>query len=183
MPRKKPSSVSTQLVPAESIERRIYQIRGHKVMLDNDLATLYGVSTKRLNEQVRRNLKRFPPDFMIRLTLDEAAEIIRSRSQFATLKRGQNIKYAPYAFTEHGAVMLASVLNSPTAIDASIQVVRVFIRLREMLATHKELAQKLEQLEKKYDAQFRVVFDAIRKLMEPPSVSRRRIGFHSDDKQ
>jgi hypothetical protein len=169
-------------VPVERIERRIYLIRGHKVMIDSDLAELYGVTTKRLNEQVKRNRKRFPEDFMFQLTAEEVGQL--NRSQFATGSQKQrDPRFRPYVFTEHGTVMLASVLNSQTAIDASIQVVRVFIRLREMLATHKELAQKLEQLEKMYDAQFRVVFDAIRKLMEPPSVSRRRIGFHSDDKQ
>ena len=113
-------------------------------MLDSDLAELYGVTTKRLNEQVRRNIDRFPEDFMFRLSIPEADIIIRSRSQIATLKKGQNIKYAPLVFTEHGAVMLASVLNSKIAVEASIKVVRAFVRLRSVLAAHKELAKKLD---------------------------------------
>jgi len=144
-------------------------------MLDADLAELYGVTTKRLNEQVKRNASRFPGDFMFQLTPDETRIL---RSQFATSRSGWGGRRAlPYAFTEHGAVMLASVLNSPTAVDASVQVVRAFVRLREILATHKDLARKLEDLEKKYDARFRVVFDAIRKLMAPPERPRRQIGF------
>ena len=146
-------------------------------MLDSDLAKLYGVTTKRLNEQVKRNRARFPEDFMFRLTAKEADSL---RSQFATLERGrgQHRKYLPFAFTEHGAIMAASVLNSPRAIEVSVYVVRAFVRLREILATHKELARKLEEMENKYDAQFRVVFDAIRKLMAPPTEPKRgRIGF------
>ena len=159
------------------IERCILLVRGHKVMLDSDLAKLYGVTTKRLNEQVRRNQGRFPADFMFRLTPEEAFSLKRSRTQNATLKRGQNIKYLPFAFTEHGAVMLASVLNSSIAVRASIQVVRAFVRLREILSTHRDLARKLEELERRYDARFRVIFDAIRELMSPPEPPRRRIGF------
>ena len=152
---------------------RILEIRGQRVLLDSDLEALYGVTTKRLNEQVRRNADRFPADFLLELTNQEVAA---SRSQIATLKRGKNIKYAPYAFTEHGSVMAANVLNSPIAVRASIQVVRAFVRLREILATHKDLARK--EMEKKYDARFKVVFAAIRKLMEPPPVPpSRRIGF------
>jgi hypothetical protein len=169
---------SERLIPVEVIERRIFLIRGHKVMLDRDLAELYGVTVKRLNEQVKRNRERFPEDFMFQLTLDEGKAVLASRSQIATLKRGKNIKYAPYAFTEHGSVMAANVLNSPIAVRASIQVVRAFVRLREILATHKDLARKLQEMEKKYDARFKVVFAAIRKLMEPPPVPpSRRIGF------
>ena len=147
-------------------------------MLDSDLAAVYGVTTKRLNEQVKRNRKRFPDDFMFQLTKEETEFL---RSQIATLKtgRGQHRKYRPHAFTEHGAVMLASVLNSPVALQASVQVVRAFIRLRELLATHKDLATKLAELERKYDSQFKVVFDAIRKLMTPPpGPERPRMGFH-----
>ena len=151
-------------------------------MLDADLARLYGVRPKRLNEQVKRNRARFPDDFMFQLTHEEAGMLLASRSQSATLKRGQNIKYAPYAFTEHGAVMLAAVLNSPVAIDASIQVVRAFVRLRAMVAVHAELAQKLDALESKFDHQFRVVFEAIRQLMAPPPKSpASRIGFRGAD--
>jgi hypothetical protein len=143
-------------------------------MLDADLAEVYGVTTKRLNEQVRRNRDRFPEDFMFQLS---DAEFTDLRSQFATSSWGGR-RYPPFAFSEHGALMLASVLNSPIAVDASIQVVRAFVRLREFLATHKDLSRKLAELEKKYDHQFQVVFDAIRQLMEPsPDKPKRRIGF------
>ncbi len=166
---------------ADDVDQRILVVRGRRVMLDADLAALYGVRLKRLNEQVRRNRERFPDDFMLQLSFEEVREL-RSRSQIATLKQGQNVKYAPYAFTEHGAVMLASVLNSPAAIDASIQVVRAFVRLRAMAAVHEDLAQKLNVLERKYDKQFRVVFEAIRALMTPePKPLRGRIGFRGAD--
>lgn len=145
-------------------------------MLDSDLAELYGVATKRLNEQVRRNVSRFPLDFMFQLTAKEKTEVVANCDHLQHLRFSSAL---PHAFTEHGAVMLASVLNSPIAVEASIQVVRAFIRLREILSAHKGLAQKLESLERKYDAQFKVVFDAIRRLMAPPSPPRRRIGFHS----
>ena len=151
-------------------------------MLDSDLAELYGVETKRLNEQVRRNPNRFPPDFMFQLTAEEWESL---RSQFATLKRGEHRKYLPYAFTEHGALMLANVLNSERAAQTSVMVVRAFVRLRQMLASNAELARKLDAMEKKYDRQFKVVFDAIRQLMSPPEPKRREIGFHvkyDDDK-
>ena len=170
------------VVPAERIERAIFSIRGEKMMLDSDLAELYGVETKRLNEQVRRNPNRFPPDFMFQLTAGEWESL---RSQFATLKRGEHRKYLPYAFTEHGALMLANVLNSERAAQTSVMVVRAFVRLRQMLASNAELARKLDAMEKKYDAQFKVVFDAIRQLMSPPEPKRREIGFHvkyEDDK-
>ena len=170
------------LVPVERIERAIFSIRGEKMMLDSDLAELYGVETKRLNEQVRRNLNRFPPDFMFQLTAEEWESL---RSQFATLKRGEHRKYLPFAFTEHGALMLANVLNSERAAQTSVQVVRAFVRLRQMLAANAELARKLEAMENKYDRQFKVVFDAIRQLMSPPARPKREIGFHvkyDDDK-
>jgi phage regulator Rha-like protein len=166
-------------LPLESVEKAILLIRGEKVMLDADLAKLYGVTTKRLNEQVKRNHDRFPNDFMFQLTSDEVKETQTSRSQTATLKRGQNIKYFPYAFTEHGAIMAANVLNSKRAVQASVQVVRAFIRLRQMLASNAELARKLNALEHKYDAQFRVVFDAIRQLMTPLASPRKQIGFQA----
>jgi hypothetical protein len=163
------------IVPLERIAAAIHVVRGHRVMLDADLAVLYGVTTKRLNEQVKRNRGRFPADFMFRLTTRETAGL---RSQVATTKAGRGGRRSPpVAFTEHGAVMLASVLNSPTAVDASIQVVRAFVRLREILATHRALARKLADLESRYDAQFRVVFEAIRELMQPPIPPRKRIGF------
>ncbi|HQU46095.1 MAG TPA: ORF6N domain-containing protein [Pirellulales bacterium] len=165
------------LVPAERIERAILLIRGQKVMLDRDLAELYGVPTKAFNQAVKRNAKRFPDDFMFQLTADEAAAL---RSQFVTLKsgRGQHRKYLPYAFTEQGVAMLSSVLNSDRAIEVNIAIMRAFVRLREILATHKDLAVKLAELERKYDDNFRVVFEAIRQLMAPPpTAKKRRIGF------
>src|SRR4030066_957952 len=165
-----------ELIPAEVIERKIYLIRGHKVMLDSDLAELYGVETKRLNEQVRRNPKRFPDDFMFQLSEEEAESL---RSHFATLNssRGKHRKYLPYAFTEQGVAMLSSVLNSDRAIQVNIAIMRVFVLLRRMLLSNEELARKGDALERKYDARFKVVFDAIRALMEPPKKPSRRIGF------
>lgn len=145
------------------VENMIYLIRGHRVMLDNDLAVLYGVETRRLNEQVKRNSQRFPKDFMFQLTREEYENL---KSQNATSSWGGRRTF-PFVFTEHGAIMLASVLNSAQAISASVQVVRAFIRMREVLLTHKELARKLEELERKYDTQFIEVFSAIRQLMTP----------------
>lgn len=173
-------------VPVEIIERRIFLIRGQKVMLDRALAELYGVPTRRLNEQVKRNRKRFPADFMFQLTLAEANAVPSLRSQNAILKRGQHIKYKPYAFTEQGVAMLSSVLRSERAIEVNIVIMRAFVKLREILATHKELAQKLDALEKKYekhDFQIKAVFDAIRKLIEAPNIrTTRRIGFVRDER-
>jgi len=161
------------IVPLERIESRILLIRGHKVMLDSDLAELYGVTTKRLNEQVKRNRQRFPADFMFQLTSDEATNL---RSRIATSKQGRGgRRYRPYAFTEHGAIMAASVLNSHRAIEVSIYVVRAFVKLREMLRTHKELARKLAELEKRiegHDEEIIVLFEAIRQLMEPLGSAR-----------
>lgn len=146
-------------------------------MLDSDLAELYGVTTGRLNEQVSRNRERFPSDFAFQLTQQEFARLM---SQIAISKKGRGgRRKLPYAFTEHGAVMLASVLNSPIAVQASIQVVRAFIRLRELLVSHKELAKRLDELEAKYDKQFAAVFEAIRQLMTPPNEPRREFGFHT----
>jgi hypothetical protein len=165
-----------QIVPQEIIEKRIFLIRGQKVMLDFHLAGLYGVSTKRLNEQVKRNLRRFPSDFMFQLDQEEYNTI---RSHFATLNtgRGSHRKYLPYVFSEQGVAMLSSVLNSDKAIQVNIEIMRAFVRLREILATHKDLARKLEEMEKKYDAQFKIVFDAIRQLMLPPEKPKHPIGF------
>ena len=162
------------LVPAERIERSILLIRGHKVMLDADLARIYQVPTKRLNEQVKRNRHRFPDDFMFQLAPEEKAEVVANCDHLRSLRFSPTL---PYAFTEYGAVMLASVLNSSVAIAASVQVVRAFVKLRELLATHKDLARKLDALERRYDAQFKAVFDAIRQLMAPPEAKRGRIGF------
>jgi len=167
-------SDENSVIPAGQIERTILWIRHRKVMLDYDLARIYGVTTKRLNEQVKRNRARFPGDFMFQLNSTEKNELVANCDRFKNLKHSTSL---PYAFTEHGAVMLASVLNSIIAIDASVQVVRAFVHLREILTTHKDLARKLEELEKKYDSQFRVVFDAIRQLMAPPPVRSRKIGF------
>ena len=162
----------------EMIEGRIFQIRGRKVMIDKDLARLYGVSTKRLNEQVKRNLKRFPHDFMLQLTKQEANSL---RSQNATLKRGQHSKYLPYAFTEQGVAMLSSVLNSERAIEVNIHIMRVFVNLRSVGLTYVGLKRKIGIMEKKYDKQFQIVFNAIKKLLEPQPVERKRkIGFHAE---
>jgi hypothetical protein len=163
------------VIPAERIDRSILHIRDEKVMLDADLADLYGVETKALNRAVKRNLSRFPADFMFQLT---AAEMETLRFHFGASKGRGGRRYRPYAFTELGVAMLSSVLNSERAIDVNIAIMREFVRLREMMATHKDLARKLEGLEKKYDAQFKVVFEAIRQLMTPPADPRRgRIGF------
>jgi hypothetical protein len=163
------------VVSIERIEKKILIVRGHKVMIDSDLAELYGVSTKRLNEQVRRNKTRFPADFMFQLSKEEAKSL---RSQSATSKQGRGgRRYAPLLFTEQGVAMLSTVLKSERAIQVNIAIMRVFVQLREMIATHKDLARKLDELEKKYDAQFSIVFEAIRELMAPPASPRRRIGF------
>jgi hypothetical protein len=170
---------SDALVPVDLIERRIFLLRGHKVMLDSDLADLYQVLTKRLNEQVRRNAERFPDDFMFKLTLEEVTNLM---SQFATssLSHGGRRKPA-LAFTEHGVAMLSSVLRSERAVQVNIAIMRAFTRLREMLTGHGDLVRKLDALEKKYDNQFRIVFDAIRQLMEPPAdISKKRIGFQTE---
>ena len=159
---------------AEDISRRILTIRGHRVMLDADLAELYGVMTGALNQAVKRNKGRFPKDFAFRLTVEEKEEVVTKCDNLARLKFSPVL---PMAFTEHGAIMAASVLNSQRAIKTSVYIVRAFVRMREAMAAHQGLAQRLNELERKYDAQFRVVFDAIRALMEPPKPPRRRIGF------
>ena len=166
------------LVSAPLLERRILWIRGYKVMLDRDLADLYGVSTKRLNEQVRRNGNRFPEDFMIRLTAHEKEEVVANCDHLAAIRFSPNL---PYAFTEHGAIMLAAVLNSPRAVESSIQVVRAFVRIREMLAMHRGLGEKLYRLELRMDTQDAKnlsVFNAIRMLMNPQR-RRRPVGFRT----
>ncbi|MFA7403665.1 MAG: ORF6N domain-containing protein [Pelobacteraceae bacterium] len=166
-----------ELIPAEFIEQKILLIRGHKVILDSDLAALYGVETRVLNQAVRRNIQRFPADFMFELNVAEQEAL---RSQIVILKkgRGQHSKYLPYAFTEQGVAMLSSVLNSDRAIEVNILIMRSFVKLREMISTHKDLATKLENLEKKYDSQFKMVFDTIRQLMAPPEQKKKRaIGF------
>lgn len=164
------------LVPVEIIEKKILLIRGEKVMLDSDLAGLYEVSVKVLNQAVKRNIGRFPEDFMFQLTKEENEFL---RSQFVTLKkgRGEHRKYLPYVFTEQGVAMLSSVLNSERAVKVNIEIMRAFVKLREMLASHKDLARKLNEMEKKYDVQFKIVFDAIRQLMSPPEKHKRKVGF------
>ena len=169
------------LIQPEQVEQVVLLIRGQRVMLDRDLAALYGVETKNLNKAVRRNFDRFPADFMFQLTLDEAQACAVSRFQFGTLKRGQNIKYLPQVFTQEGVAMLSSVLRSPRAIQVNIAIMRVFVRLRDKLALHRELARKLAELERKiegHDASIRTLFDAIRELAAPPAQPHREIGFH-----
>ena len=178
----------TALVAIEAIASRIVVLRGERVMLDSDLAALYGVTIKRLNEQVKRNLARFPSDFTFQLTREEWGFL---RSQFATLEagRGQHRKYLPYAFTEHGAIMAAMVLNSPRATEVSVYVVRAFVELRDTLVAHKELAKRLDELESRlerklstHDQAIAGILDAIRQLMVPPEpTKKRRIGFVQND--
>lgn len=185
---KRPGSKSdasrTELIAVARVERSILLLRGQKVLLDSDLAEVYGVTTKVLNQAVKRNLQRFPGDFMVRLTQQEVRSL---RSQTVTSNTGRGGRRSlPYAFTEHGAVMLASVLNSPRAVEASLYVVRAFVRLRQFAATHEALREKLDELEKKleqHDEQFAAVFEAIRQLMEPDEgddPDRPRIGYQTE---
>jgi len=167
----------------ENIAPLVQAVRGEKVLFDADLAALYGVSTKALNQAVKRNSARFPADFMFQLTLKEARMISASRSQIVTLKRGQNIKYLPYAFTEQGVAMLSSVLRSVRAVEVNIAIMRTFVQLRRLMDSNRHLARRIEALEKKYDEQFAVVFDAIKRLIADEdtrkAVPKRRIGFVS----
>jgi hypothetical protein len=169
------------LMPLEVIEGKIFVLRGHRVMLDRDLAELYGAETRVLNQAVSRNSDRFPEDFMFQLTMEEGKAVLLSRSQSVTLKRGQNVKYRPYVFTEHGAVMLANVLRSPVAVRASIQVVRAFVHLRQLLATNQDLARKIEAVERKvgkHDADLQAILSVLQKLLQPPVPPvKRPIGF------
>jgi hypothetical protein len=162
------------LIPLEVIERRILLIRGQKVMLSTHLAELYDAETRVLNQAVKRNISRFPEDFMFQLNTSEAEQLV---SQNVIPHKKYFGGSLPYAFTEQGVAMLSSVLNSERAIKVNIEIMRAFVRLRRMLASHADLARKLEALEKKYDAQFRVVFEAIRELMKPPETKKRPIGF------
>ncbi len=173
---------SKTAVPVEDITRSIVILRGQRVILDRDLAAIYGVTTGRFNEAVKRNAKRFPEDFMFQLTREETE---RSRSQIATLNRGRghNIKYLPHAFTEHGAIQAANVLNSNRAIEMGVFVVRAFVRLRELLASNTALARKLDELERKYqhhDEAITAILSAIRELTNSPQPKRRGIGFTAD---
>lgn len=167
-----------ELVAPPQIEQAILLIRGQRVMLDHDLAAMYGVSTGNLNKAVQRNLDRFPADFMFQLTAEEA-EV--SRFQIGILKRGLNIKYLPYVFTQEGVAMLSGVLRSPRAVQVNVAIMRAFVRLRETLFLHKELAHKLSELERKienHDENIRTLFEAIHQLMTPPEQPRKEIGFH-----
>lgn len=167
------------IIPSSNIEKKIMLIRGQKVMLDNDLAALYEVETKALNRAVKRNRERFPNDFMFQL---EPQELTNLMFQFGTSSYGHGGRRKPaYAFTEQGVAMLSSVLRSPRAVKVNIEIMRAFVRIRQWLASNTELARKLAELEKKYDAQFKVVFDAIRELMRPPELPRKQIGFHAKD--
>jgi len=180
-----------QIIPVARLVQSIHLLRGQKVMLDFDLAGLYGVATKVLNQAVKRNAARFPTDFMFQLSGEEIERIPQfatsslgtkpSRSQFVTLKRGQNIKYRPYAFTEQGVAMLSSVLKSDRAVKVNIAIMRAFVKLRETLESNRELAGKFSELEKrvgKHDDEISAIINAIRKLMAPPEKPRREIGFH-----
>lgn len=166
------------IVPIDSMDSRILMLRGYRVMLDADLADIYGINTKALNQAVKRNRDRFPGEFMFQLNHREKDEVVTNCDHLRRLKYSSTL---PFAFSEHGAVMLASVLNSPIAVQASIAVVRAFIRLREILAAHKQLARKLDQLEERiegHDQEITAIFEAIRELMQPPGKPGKRIGFH-----
>lgn len=173
----KSQTVTSKLaVPTERIERRILLVRGHKVMLSTDLAELYGVAPRVLVQAVKRNYERFPDDFVFQLTKEEHGNL---KSQFVTSSWGGARRATPYAFTEQGVAMLSSVLRSRRAVEVNIAIMRAFVKLREMLASNQELARRLDQMEQKYDARFKIVFDAIRELMKAPEKPRRAIGFGS----
>ncbi len=169
--------MTKEVIPADRIETKILMLRGQKVMLDRDLAVLYGVPTKALKQTVRRNAERFPEDFMFVL---DHQELTTLRSQFVTSNKDPRggTRHAPMAFTEQGVAMLSSVLKSPRAIQANIAIMRAFVRIRHILATHADLARKLEELEKRYDEQFRAVFEALREMMNLPDPPHKEIGFH-----
>ena len=167
---------------AENITHAILTLRGHRVLLDSELAALYGVTTKRLNEQVKRNAKRFPEDFIFRLTRNETEALNRSQNATGS-QRHRDPRFPPYGFTEHGAIMTATILNSPRAVEMSLYVVRAFVRLRELLASNTVLARKLDELERKYqhhDEAITAILSAIRELTNPPPPKRRSIGFTAD---
>ncbi|HEU4506773.1 MAG TPA: ORF6N domain-containing protein [Pyrinomonadaceae bacterium] len=168
---------NNDLIPIEKIEKAIYLIHGEKVMLDRDLAYLYGVETGALNRAVKRNLQRFPPDFMFQLTADES-EFLRCQIGISKKGRGGR-RFLPYVFTEQGVAMLSSVLNSERAILVNIEIMRAFVKLRQLLASNAELSRRLDELESKYDKQFRVVFEAIRQMMATPARDHKEIGFRS----
>jgi len=168
------------LIPQEIIEQRIFLIRNQKVMIDRDLAELYGVETKHLNRQVKRNLQRFPEEFMFQLNPDERNQLVTICHRFRTMKHSSTL---PYAFTEHGVAMLASVLKSERAVKISINIIKAFVKLREILSTHKDLANKLSQLERKiekHDEEIHMIFEAIRQLMKPTETKIKKIGFRRE---
>jgi len=175
---KKQTKSKNNLIPQERIENKILLIRGIKVIIDRDLAELYGVPTFRLNEQVKRNIERFPEDFMFQLSKEEHDSL---RSQFAISKGRGGRRYLPYVFTEQGVAMVSSVLHSPQAVQVNIQIMRTFVRLRELMMSHKDLARKIETLERKFnehDKNFVMVFEAIKRLLDPPEKPKGRMGFH-----
>jgi hypothetical protein len=174
------------VLPAEVVETRIFVLRGHRVILDRDLAELYGVETRAVNQAAKRNADRFPADFMFQLAPEEAEAVLRLRSQSVILKRGQHLKYLPHVFTEHGAVMMANLLKSSIAIQASIQVVRAFVHLRRLLAANEDFAQKLEAIERRidrHDAELQSILDTLDAMLQPPETPERRlqIGFVPTD--
>jgi len=174
--------IKSGIIPLEAVENQIFNLRGHRVMLDGDLAELYGVETRALNQAVKRNKDRFPEDFMFQLNNEEAKAVLISRSQIVILKQGRNIKYRPYVFTEHGAVMLANVLKSSHAVQASILVVRAFVHLRQSLMLNRKLLKKLEMLEGavgKHDEQLKKILSILHQMLEPPPLKlpKRKLGF------
>jgi hypothetical protein len=172
---------SGYLIPVEQLDRAILLIRGQRVVLDADLAALFGVSTRALNQAIKRNLDRFPADFLFRLTPEEKTEVVTNCDHLAGLKFSRHL---PYAFTEHGAVMAATVLNSKRAAEVSVFIVRAFVRMRQMLASHRQLALRLADLERQvatHDASIRSLVSAIRQLLQPPEPKKKRIGFVTDD--
>lgn len=174
--------MSKQIIRIEQIARSIHFVRGQKVMLDSDLASLYGVETKVLNQTVKRNRDRFPDDFMFQISMEEARSL---RSQIVTLKRGEHLKYRPNVFTEQGVAMLSSVLRSKRAVQVNIAIMRAFVKLRETLETNRELARKFSELEKRvgrHDEEIGAIIEAIRQLIAPPGKPKREIGFHVREK-
>jgi hypothetical protein len=177
------SSAKTTCLTTETIESTIRFVRGQRIIFDEDLARIYGVSTRQLNQAVKRNAERFPDDFAFQLKREELTNL---KSQIVTSSSHGGRRKLPTAFTEHGAIMAANVLNSPRAVQMSVFVVRAFVRLREVLASHKELAERLDELERKFanhDEQIQAVFEALRQLMNPPEPPRRRIGFHVEERR
>ena len=167
--------MTTKIIPQEIIQNKILLMRGKKVMLDKDLAELYDVETKALNQAVKRNRERFPSDLMFQLTKNETKQLVTVCDRFATLKHSTSL---PHAFTDYGILMLSSVLNSPRAIRVNIEIMRTFTKLREMLASHVELREEIKDMEQKYDYNFKIVFEAIKKLLDPPMKPKKSIGFY-----